>query len=151
MAERSVASWNVDVQRSAEDTFAYLLDVSKHGEWSPKPFTVEGLSAGPVTQGATFTSYGVIPGDKHHRNDVVVTEVVPGERLVLEATEPDGAKFVNTFTVTSSGAGCRVEKSMDFPTPRGALGVVFPLLMRAYIRPQGQKGMNTLKANVEKS
>jgi len=61
MAKRSVASWNVDVQRSAEETFAYLLDVSKHGEWSPKPFTVEGLSAGPVTQGATFTSYGVIP------------------------------------------------------------------------------------------
>lgn len=150
MPGRVTAHWSVDISRSPAEVFAYLADVSKHGEWSPKPYRVEGVQPGPVTKGTTFTSYGWIPGDKEHRNDVEATEVAAPNRLVLTSTEGEAkATFVNTFTVTSSGNGCHVVREIDMPKPPGALGVVFPLLLRGFIKPAVQKGMNQLKERAE--
>ncbi|MHB8682017.1 MAG: SRPBCC family protein [Acidimicrobiales bacterium] len=149
MSDRVTARWSVDVNRPATDTFAYLVDMSRHDEWSPKPFRTEGLSPGPVSKGTTFTSYGAIPGDKEHRNEVEVTEVDPPSRLVFNAKEPKGEIFVNSFRVVSADNGCRVERTMDMPKPGGFLGLIFPLLLRAVIRPTVQKGMNNFKQRVE--
>ena len=149
MAGRTNAAWTVDIDRPPSEVFAYLQDVSRHGEWSPKPFRVEGLPPGPVSQGMTFVSYGTIPGDKNHRNDVEVTEVVPPGRLVFKSNEPKGDVFINTFIVTPTGSGSRVERNMDMPKPGGLLGAIFPVFLRAYIRPTVQKGMDRLKRNVE--
>lgn len=150
MADRTSAVWTVDVQGSADRAFAYLADMSRHGEWSPKSFRVEGLSPGPVTPGTTFVSYGSIPGDKDHRNEVEVTEVVAPSKLAFRSKEPKGDIFVNSFTLTSTGeSSCRIEREMDMPTPKGVMGVIFPFFLRAYIRPTVQKGMNNLKERIE--
>lgn len=149
MAGRTSAQWSVDVGKPAEAVFAYLADVSKHGEWSPKPLRVEGVQPGPVSTGATFTTYGWIPGDKEHRNDVEVTEVAPPNRLVLSSKDPGGGTFVNTFTVTAADGGCRVEREMDMPKPGGIVGALFPVLLATVVRPSVQKGMKQLKHNLE--
>jgi uncharacterized protein YndB with AHSA1/START domain len=149
MADRVSASWIVNIQRPPTDVFAYLCDFSRHNEWSPKAFRTEGLAPGPVTPGTTFASFGAIPGDKDHRNEVEVTEVVPPTKLVFKSTEPKGGVFVNTFTVTASSAGSVVERTMDMPKPGGVTGVVFPVFLKTLIRPAVQKGMNMLKEKVE--
>ena len=64
----------------AEDVFAYLADVQKHKDWSPKAYRVEGLD-GPVRLGTTSTSYGWVPKDPDHRNDVEVTAFEPSTRI----------------------------------------------------------------------
>ena len=148
MTDRPTETWTVDIGRPPDEVFGYLADMGRHGEWSPKPFRVEGLPPGPVVAGTTFTSYGWIPGDKEHRNDVEVTEVEAPARLVFRSNEKD-QYFVNTFTVTPTAGGSRVERTIDIPVPKGLMGVLFPLILRLVVRPTVQKGMNMLQQNLE--
>lgn len=145
---RLTATWSVDVATAPDKAFTYLADVSRHGEWSPKPYRVEGLAPGPVTTGTTFTSYGWVPGDKQHAEQVEVVEVDAPRRLVLRSKEKDDY-FLNTFTVTPSGAGARIDREMDMPRPGGLGGAVFPVVVSTFIKPAVQKGMNMLKRNIE--
>jgi uncharacterized protein YndB with AHSA1/START domain len=149
MTDRVTARWAVDIKRGAGEVFDYLADFSRHGEWSPKPFRTENLAPGPASPGLTFVSYGAIPGDKEHRNEVAVTEVQRPTRLVFSSTEPNGEVFVNTFIVTPEDGASHVEREWDFPKPGGVMGLLFPIFMRAYVRPQVQKGLDKLKEVVE--
>ena len=149
MAHRSVTSFTATIDRPPDVVFDYLADVSKHGEWSPKPYRVEG-STGPVTTGDTFTSIGWLPGDKNHRNDVTVTESSPPRRLVLDSLEK-GEHFINTFELQPDGSGTRLTRTFDAPPPSFPLSLAFPLIMAAVIRPDVQKGLRNLKANLERT
>ena len=149
MTERSVTDFTVTIDRAPEVVFDYIVDVSKHAEWSPKPYRVEG-SSGPVKAGDTFTSIGAIPGDKNHRNDVTVTECTPPRKLVLDSVEKD-QHFINTFTLEGAGAGTKVTRTVDAPKPPFPLSVVFPLIMAVFVRPDVNKGLGKLKANLEQS
>jgi uncharacterized protein YndB with AHSA1/START domain len=148
MAGRVSVTASLAINRTPEAVFDYLADVSKHGEWSPKPMRVEGIEPGPVKAGDTFTSYGVIPGDKNHRNDVTVTEVTPPTRLVLESADK-GATFVNTFELQAKGAGTMVTRTMDMPSPPFPVSLLFPLLKVSVIQPDVKKGLAKLRAKLE--
>lgn len=141
---------SVAVDRPAEQVFAYLADVTRHPEWSPKPLRVEGAAAGPAAVGSRFTSVGSVPGDPEHRNDVEVTACDAPARLELVADDPAG-RFVNEFAVVPTGSGCRVERTMDLPRPGGVVGLLFPLLVRGFVRPDMTKGLRMLRANVERT
>ena len=149
MAGRSVTNFTTTIDRSPEDVFDYIADVSKHAEWSPKPFRVEG-STGPVKAGDTFASVGAIPGDKNHRNEVTVTECSSPRRLVLDSLEKN-EHFINTFELEPQGSGTRLTRTMDAPRPPFPVSVLFPLIMAAFIRPDVQKGLRNLKAKLESS
>ena len=144
---RVAITTKVTTKRSVEEAFAYLSDVSRHPEWSPKAMRVEELS-GPVQKGTTFTSYGWIPGDKEHRNEVEVTEVDAPTRFQLTSRE-QGENFYNTFTLESTGAGTTITRVMDMPKPGGAIGVLFPLLKATIVQPGVQKGMTMLGAKLD--
>jgi uncharacterized protein YndB with AHSA1/START domain len=148
MAGRSTETFVVSIDRPPVDVFAYLSDVSKHAEWSPKPYRVEGAS-GPVTAGDTFSSIGVVPGDKEHRNEVTVLEVSPPRRLVLDAVEKD-QHFVSTFDLEAEGSGTRLTRTMDSPKPGFPVSVVFPLIMAAVVKPDVRQGLANLKAKLER-
>lgn len=149
MARRTMVVSSVQVQRKPAEVFEYLTDVARHAEWSPKAYRVEGISVGEqVTQGRRYTSYGWLPNDKDHRNEVEVTEVLAPQRLVLTSTDA-GERYVSTFTLTPDGAGTQLERSVDLPRPGGALGLVFPLILSLLIRPDVAKGLGKVKATLE--
>lgn len=145
--KRKVHTWSVSTTRSPEDAFGYLADVTRHSEWSPKPYRVEDLS-GPVQKGTTFTSYGWIPGDGDHRNDVEVTEVDPPRRFALRSIEK-GQTFENTFVVEPEGSGSRISRTIDLPVPGGVVGALFPVLFAVVVKPAVQKGMNMLGSRLD--
>jgi uncharacterized protein YndB with AHSA1/START domain len=147
MAGRKVDTYTVEIDRSPEVVFDYLSDVSRHGEWSPKPFRVEG-SVGPVKAGDSFSTVGVIPGDKQHRNDVTVTECTPSTRLVLDSMER-GEHFISSFELSPEGGGTRLVRRMDAPKPSFPLSVVFPLILALVIRPDVERGLENLKKRLE--
>ena len=149
MAGRSTNSFSVSINKSPAEVFAYISDVSKHAEWSPKPYRVEGTS-GPVSVGDTFASIGTIPGDKNHRNEVTVTECTSPTRLVLDSKEKD-EHFINTFDLKPEGNGTLLTRSMDAPKPPFPISAIFPLIMAAVIKPDVNKGLNNLKAKLEQS
>jgi uncharacterized protein YndB with AHSA1/START domain len=148
MPGRKSITCSVTIAQPPEKVFAYVSDVNKHSEWSPKPYRIEDLS-GPIAKGTTFTSYGTIPGDKNHRNDVEVSECDPPSRFALNSTEKD-EHFFNTFEISAEGAGSKLTRTMDMPVPGGFTGLVFPMFV-PLIRRDVQKGLNTLKANLEKT
>jgi uncharacterized protein YndB with AHSA1/START domain len=149
MGGRAVATWNVDVKRSPEDVFAYLTDISKHAEWSPKPYRVESLE-GPIGAGSRFVSYGWIPRDADHRNDVEVTEYQPATRLTMVSKDA-GGQTVNTYVLTPVAGGTKVARTMDLPKPPGVAGALFPLIMTAVVKPGVNKGMQLFKQNLERT
>lgn len=149
MAGRSTSTFSTTIDRPPDVVFAYLADVSRHSEWSPKPYRVEG-SSGPVQVGDTFTSIGTVPGDKNHRNEVTVTEVSPPSRLVLDSLEK-GEHFINTFELEAVGAGTRLTRLVDAPQPSFPLSLVFPMIMAFAIRPDVEKGLRNLKAHLEQT
>lgn len=57
MSGRVKAHLSTVVNRTAEDVFEYIVDVSKHAEWSPKAYRVEGID-GPVQLGSTLSPPG---------------------------------------------------------------------------------------------
>ncbi len=148
---RIIARASIDVARPVEQVFAAVADLRGHADWSPKPYRTEGLPEGaPVVQGTRYTSYGWLPNDKDHRNDVEVTELAAPTRLVLTATE-SGEQFVTTFTITPTGTGSRIERVADMPRPGGIVGLLFPVLLKVLIQPDMTKGLTTLKTSLEAS
>jgi uncharacterized protein YndB with AHSA1/START domain len=150
MAKRAAASWSVVVKKTPDEVFDYLADVRHHADWSPKAYRIEGLAAGPVGKGTTFTSYGWIPRDADHRNDVEVTEYERPSRFVLTSRE-QGEEFYNRYTLTLVDGGTKVDRTMDMPTPPGFQGAIFPLVLGGFIKPAVGKGMKMFKANLEGS
>jgi len=148
MGKRAKAQLSIDVNRTPDEVFAYLADVRRHAEWSPKAYRVEGID-GPVQPGSTFTSYGWVPKDADHRNDVEVTSFDPSRRLEFTAREK-GESFLNTYELSAAGdGGTRIDRTLDFPTPHGVGGMLFPLIMGGLIKPATNKGMKMLKAKLE--
>ena len=147
MSGRAKAQCSVVVQRKPEEVFAYLADIRRHAEWSPKAYRVEGVD-GPVGLGTTFTSYGWVPKDAEHRNDVEVTVFEPSSRLRFTAREK-GEDFLSTYVLTPQGGATKVDKLLDMPKPPGVSGAFFPLVVGGFIKPATQKGMNMLKAKLE--
>lgn len=150
MTKRVVATFTTTIDRTPEIVFDYLADISKHAEWSPKPFRVEGGAGGPVKTGDTLKTVGTIPGDKNHHNDVTVTECSPPRRLVLAAKEKD-EHFINTFELEADGAGTRLIRTVDAPKPSFPVSLVFPLIMAFLVRPDVNKGLQNLKNKLEQS
>jgi uncharacterized protein YndB with AHSA1/START domain len=148
MSGRARAQVSVVVHRKPDEVFAYLADVTRHAEWSPKAYRVEGIE-GPVELGSTFTSYGWVPKDAEHRNDVEVTQFQPPSRLQFTARE-QGQDFLSTYVLTQEGDDTRVVKAVDMPRPDGFTGAIFPLVLGGFIKPATNKGMKMLKANLER-
>jgi len=149
MTERKVLTFSTTINRTPDVVFDYIVDVSKHAEWSPKPFRVVDLT-GPVKAGDTFTSIGTIPGDKNHRNEVTVAECSAPRRLVLDALEKD-EHFINTFDLEADGSGTRLTRVIDAPKPKFPLSVAFPLIKAVFIQPDVNKGLRNLKEKLEQS
>ena len=148
MGKRAKAQLSVDVKRTPDEVFAYLADVRRHAEWSPKAYRVEGIE-GPIEMGSTFTSYGWVPKDADHRNDVEVTVFEPSRRIQFTAREK-GESFLNTYELRAAvGGGTRIDRTVDMPTPDGAAGMFFPLILGGFIKPATNKGMKMLKAKLE--
>jgi uncharacterized protein YndB with AHSA1/START domain len=147
MSDRVKAQVSIVIDRKPDEVFAYLADVRKHGEWSPKAYRVEGVD-GPVQKGSTFTSWGWVPKDADHRNDVEVTAFEPPRRIEFTGRER-GEDYLNTYVLTPEGNRTRIDRTLDFPKPPGFTGVVFPLFLAGFIKPATNKGMKMLKAKLE--
>jgi uncharacterized protein YndB with AHSA1/START domain len=145
----SVWTWTVTVNRPPEVVFAYLTDMSRHGEWSPRPYSIEPVGGeGRATVGARFRSVGSVPGDKHHENDVEITRVEPPTRFSLTAYEK-GQPFKHDFVLTPVAEGTRVERTVDSPEPAGFVRLIYPLIWPLIIKPSVQKDLDSFKAKCE--
>jgi uncharacterized protein YndB with AHSA1/START domain len=102
------------IQKSPDEVFAYVSDMNRHGEWGGHELEVKQTSAGPIGVGATFSSLAKQFGTQHENQ--TVTEYVPGQRFVFEATGALGLAR-HTFELTAANGGTTVLKSMELVKP----------------------------------
>ena len=141
-------TFTVTIAAPPEQVWPWVADVTKHTEYSPKPFTAE-LVAGETSKvGSRYRTTGWIPNDKNHANEVEVVEAVPNERLVLRADDPLGP-FTNTYVLRPVGAGTEVSWTMVFPPLSFPMSVMAPILFPLVGKPDGRKRVQLLKAKVE--
>jgi uncharacterized protein YndB with AHSA1/START domain len=142
-------TFRVTIDAPPEKVWPCVADITRHAEWSPRPYSVQLVSGDANSVGSRYRSVGwVPPNDGNHANDVVITEVVPMTRFALEATDSNGT-FTNTYDLVPTGAGTDVTFHLVFPQMKGLssilVPIVFPLVGKADIR----KRMALLKSQVE--
>jgi uncharacterized protein YndB with AHSA1/START domain len=149
MHERTAKSWTIEADVTPEVAFGYISDVRRHAEWSPKPYRVDPAPALPLKPGSSFQSYGSVPGDKEHANQVEVSVVDSPRVLVLTSTDK-GEQYVHRFDIEAHGSGSRVTRTVEAPKPTGFVRLIFPLIFAVFINPEVTKGMRMLKENLAK-
>jgi uncharacterized protein YndB with AHSA1/START domain len=146
MTTQAVSSINIDAPPEA--VWPWIGQIERHAEWSPKQYKVELVSGEPDTVGSKYRSVGWVPGEKEHKMDVLLTEVVPGERFALCADDQQGS-FTNTFDLRRTDQGTEVTYQLVFPPMKGIAALVVPLLFPLVGKADIRKRMKLLKAKVE--
>jgi uncharacterized protein YndB with AHSA1/START domain len=143
------ATTSITIQAPPEAVWPWVADITRHGEWSPKPYRVELISGEPNAVGSRYHSVGwVPPNDGNHGNDVEITEVVPMSRYALKANDENGT-FLSTFDLRPVGEGTEVTFHIVFPKMKGVSAVLVPLLFPIVAKPDFRKRMALLKQKVE--
>ena len=102
-----------DFKVSAQDLFDYIVDFKRHSEWTTPGHgvSITPSSDGPPAVGSTFVSEAHQFGKQ--RDDIRITELVPGRRLVYEVTMKDGNTFRHTWDVTPAPGGSHLVKRFE--------------------------------------
>jgi len=127
----------------------WISDITKHSQWSPKPYAVHLDSGVNGAVGSKYSSVGFVPpSDKNHKNEVEVIEVVPNSRFVFRAHDENGY-FINTFTLQTVGSSTQVTFQHDFPKMKGAGRILLPLLLPSVGKRDAQVRLGMIKAKAE--
>ncbi len=142
-----LVSQNIDAP--VEAVWPWIADITKHAQWSPKPFVAQLTSGENGAVGSTYSTVGhVPPADKNHKNEVEITQVVPNSKFVFRAHDENGY-FVNTFTLKPAGAGTEVTFQHDFPKMKGAGRILLPLLLPSVGKRDAMVRLGMLKKKAE--
>ena len=126
-----------------------VSDITKHSQWSPKPYSVEHKSGMKGEAGSTYSSTGFIPpAEKNHQNDVEITEIISGSKIVFTAHDENGY-FKNTFTLEKVSKGTLVTFQHDFPKMKGIARILLPLLLPITGKRDAMARLGKLKAMSE--
>ncbi len=107
-------SQETTIKASPEAVFAYIADMTKHGEWGSHSLAVNQTSSGPVGVGATFAS--TVKRFGTQRESQTVTGFEPGKRFGFEAKGGLGLAQ-HTFDLAAADGGTTVTKSMELVKP----------------------------------
>lgn len=80
-----VPNYQIGIGASPEDVFAYVSDLTKHGEWSDN-LTVEAVSEGEIAVGSEYRSTGKMMG-KQVQNTIRITEFESPSRISFETND----------------------------------------------------------------
>ena len=127
----------------------WVSDITKHSQWSPKPYSVELVSGISGTVGSKYRSIGFVPpAEKNHQNEVVLTEIVPNTKVVFTAHDSNGY-FLNTFKLETVGSGTLVTFQHDFPKMKGVARILLPILLPLTGKKDATIRLGLLKARAE--
>ena len=137
------------INAKPEDVFAYVSDLTRHGEWSGAPLTVEAVSNGPIAVGSQYRSRGDLPGQKGRPNELRVTQYQAPTRFSFVAQDPSFGGVTHDFTFQPQNNGTLMERTVTAQVnPLVAFAFrnfIFPMIGK----PQMDKALAALKAKME--
>ena len=143
-----VFTYRVSINAKPEDVYAYVADLTRHGEWSEN-VKVEAVSDGPIGVDSTYRSTGRMMR-KEFQNDIRVTEYEPSTRLSVIAGDGKN-EFLQEFTFSSSDEGTLLERRVSFEM-NPLMGLLFKVMIGPLVsNPSMNRSLNSLKANMEQA
>jgi uncharacterized protein YndB with AHSA1/START domain len=133
----------VQVCRSPEEVFDYLVDLRNELEWNPDVQSMEKLTDGPIGVGTRFLA-------KWKQSKLIEVECIRFERPHRWAYSNGGLlSVVFDVTITLQGTGSLLASRFD-ARPHGLLKLFFPVLLRELKRAEKQN-MHYIKNVLEKA
>jgi hypothetical protein len=131
----------VDIDRSQEEVFDYLVDLRHELEWNPDVVSMEMISEGPVAIGTKYRA-------KWKQSGLIITECTRYDR-------PHGWTYVNggpvevtlDISLAPRGDGTTLVSRFD-ARPKGLFRVIFPIFL-VMMRRQEKTNMANLKGALE--
>ncbi len=149
MGENKVgAVFAIQVNAAPERVYDYLVDFSRHPEWSPDGMIID-APPGPAHVGSTFKAEGTLQG-KRNASTVEVKALERPRRVLFTAADKQGP-VTHEFILTPKDGGTYVERILSGPNPTFMQKLMFAIFLPIAIRPNFMKALGMLKANLEKT
>ena len=140
-------SFSIHVNVPPEVAFAYVADLTRHGEWNPG-LRVTAISDGSIIVGSRFQSVGHIFGREIH-DDLRVTEYQPPVRFAFFVKSGfGGEELTHEFMLQPKDSGTLITRTAS-ATVSLLLKLLAPILAAFGIRSEMTKSMERLKAKLE--
>jgi len=138
----------IEISRRPEDVFAYLDDLSRHGEWQEQIVSTRVETDGPTGVGTRATDKRRLPGGAR---DITyeITEHDPPRSISFRGVNGP-VRPVGKVTVEPLDGGARSKVTLDFDLKGQGLGVLFAPLARANARKEIPKSHRRLKEILER-
>jgi uncharacterized membrane protein len=138
----------VDIDRGAEEVFAYLDDLARHNEWQEMLVSTRVETEGPVGVGTRAVDTRRVGGGRTQDSTYEIVEHDPPRRAVFRGVDgpvrPLGTVTVDPLDETRT----RVTVELDLKG-HGLLGVLLAPIARSQARKQVPKDQETLKRLLE--
>jgi len=138
---------SIEIARRPEDVFAYVEDLSRHGEWQEQIVKVRVDTDGPTRVGsrATDTRHA---GGRDWMVTYQITEHDPPKAFAFRGMNGP-VRVVGKGTLEPVGEeGCRLTLELDF-TGHGFVGKLMAPMARSQARKQVPKDQQLLKKRLE--
>ena len=144
------ASFHVstDIHASPEAVFAYVSDLTKHGEWSANPVHIQPLGPETVAIGSRYHSHAQL-NNLQFETDLIVTDYLPPTRFGFSGEDSTG-KFQHLFIIQPGPSGAHLERRVTFSLTRRQW-LLFLLILYPIRLPAARKALLALKTRLENS
>jgi uncharacterized membrane protein len=137
---------SIEIARSPEDVYAYIDDLSRHGEWQEQIKEVKVETEGPTRVGSRAREKRQVPGGAREMT-YEITEHDPPRRASFRGIDGP-VRVVGTVTVSpADGTGSRV--SLEIDLVGHGLGKLIVPLARSQLRKQVPLDQQRLKERLE--
>jgi uncharacterized membrane protein len=136
---------SIEIARPPAEVFAYIDDLSRHGEWQEMIRDTQVLTEGPTRVGSRARDKRQVPGGVREITYEITAHDPPRSASFRGIDGP--VRVVGSVTVTPSGEGSRVTLELEFEG-RG-LGKLLLPMVRGQARKQVPKDQQRLKERLE--
>ena len=140
-------SASTTINAKPDVVFAYVADLTKHGEWSANQLSIEAVSTSPAIIGNQYRSTAVVRGITF-LSELRVTDYQAPVLFGFAGQDQTGI-FLHRFTFTPSNNGTRVVRQIEF-TLSLTEWFSFLLLYFPVRRPALNKSLLLLKQRLER-
>ena len=136
---------SIEIDRSPEDVFAYLDDLSRHGEWQAQIREIHVETDGPTRIGSRAREKRAVPGGVREMT-YEITEHDPPRRVSFRGVDGP-VRVVGTVTVSPADGGSRVSLELEFEGH--GIGKLLLPLVRSQARKEVPRNQQRLKERLE--
>jgi hypothetical protein len=140
---------SIEILRRPEDVFAYLDDLSRHGEWQEEIVSTSVSGGNPTKVGTRATETRRF-GQREMTATYELTEHDPPRRFSFRGVDGP-VRVIGTGTVEPTGDGERSRVTIDLDFEGHGFGKLMLPLVRRRARKQVPKDHQNLKERLESS